>query len=105
MNKSLELESIQFNYSALESVSSGAAVTSVLPGLVKLMGTGRVFLVASKTLSQATGEFQALQDVSYTHLTLPTTSCVYISVVTVCLNHTHVSVKSCTAPVRHLNVC
>ncbi len=67
MNKSLELESIQFNYSALESVNSGAAVTSVLPGLVELMGAERVFLVASRTLSQTTGEFQALEDILGDH--------------------------------------
>jgi alcohol dehydrogenase class IV len=67
MNLSLELESIQFNYSALESVNSGAAVTSVLPGLVELMGAERVFLVASRTLSQTTGEFQALEDILGDH--------------------------------------
>lgn len=62
MSKTEELESIQFKYSALESVSSGAAAASVLPGLLELTGVGHVFLLASKTLSQATGEFQALQD-------------------------------------------
>lgn len=53
---------IEFNYSALESVSSGSAVADVLLARVNLMDARRVYLVASASLSKATDNFSELRE-------------------------------------------
>lgn len=63
MRESQSLESIRFEYSALESVSSGAALASVLPGLLEVMAAKRILLVASRSLSQASDNFQDLRSI------------------------------------------
>mgnify|MGYP003673561835 CR=1 FL=1 len=49
--------SIEFNYSALESVSAGADCIQTLASLVTRLEAKRVLLVASNSLSHATGGF------------------------------------------------
>lgn len=55
-------DSIQFNYSALDSVYAGASAAETLPALASRLGARRVLLVASSSLARATGEFSALRD-------------------------------------------
>jgi len=52
---------IEFNYSELKNVFAGACASTTLARLVERLGVQRVLLVASNSLSQATGGFAELQ--------------------------------------------
>ena len=61
MDQPLPTRAFQFEYAALESVSVGAPVASVLPALAEKAGAKRVFLLATNSLSRATNQFEQLQ--------------------------------------------
>lgn len=61
MSPSPAAAAFQFNYAALESVSVGTNVNLVLPELVEKYAAKRVFLLATGSLSRATGQFAELQ--------------------------------------------
>lgn len=52
---------IEFKYSALENVFTGASAATVLASLVARQGARRVLLVASRSLGQATDEFATVR--------------------------------------------
>lgn len=54
--------SIEFHYSALDSVFAGTSASETLPVLVSRLGAQRVLLVASNSLARATGGFSALRE-------------------------------------------
>lgn len=53
--------SIEFNYSELKNVFAGASAPTTLARLVERLGAQRVLLVASNSLSQATGDFSEIK--------------------------------------------
>ena len=61
MTKMSHSPSIEFNYSALESVFAGADATQSLAALVAKLGAQRVLMVASNSLSHATDEFAEIR--------------------------------------------
>lgn len=52
---------VEFNYSALENVFTGASAATVLASLVARQGARRVLLVASNSLGRATDDFAAIR--------------------------------------------
>lgn len=52
---------MRFNYSALESIVLGEPVVEVLPGLVEEKGAQRLFLVASRSVAEATNQLAELK--------------------------------------------
>lgn len=61
MAKVVESKSIEFNYSALNTVVCGDPVATQLASQVTKLGAHRVFLVASATLSEHTGQFEEVR--------------------------------------------
>ncbi|MCH7815801.1 MAG: iron-containing alcohol dehydrogenase [Proteobacteria bacterium] len=57
----LESGSIEFNYTALETVVSGEAVASALYTQIERLDAKRVFLVASASLSERTDQFDSIK--------------------------------------------
>ena len=55
-----DCQTMEFNYSALETVVVGKSVNTELPKLAKKLSTERIFLFASNSLSKTTGGFAEL---------------------------------------------